>query len=126
MTGYPDTPGWRHDSAPTSREAAEFVAPTAGRMMDRVEVYLRDYGPASPEEITAGIVQPGEHLLLTSIRARCTQLKRLGRAADAGTRGIGESRRCKVVRLRVTTADERSHFAALAALEAEKGEAHAG
>jgi hypothetical protein len=116
---YPDGPG--HKGTETSRAAAEFVAPSAGRMMDRVEAYLQAAGPASPEEISAGIAQPGEILLLNSVRARCTQLRALGRVVDSGQRGKGESGKVRVIRWRVATADERSRFAALRALEAEKG-----
>lgn len=124
MSGYPDTPGWK--GTETSREAAAYVAPTAGRMMDRVEAYLRDHGPASPEEVAEAIAQPGERLLLTSVRARVCQLRNLGRVVDAGTRGLGESRRCKVIRWRVATADELSLHLARKAAEDEKGPSHAG
>jgi hypothetical protein len=110
MTRYPKTPGWRPGALETSRLAAESVAPTAGRMMDRVEAYIRDHGPASPEEITAGLVRPGERILLNSIRARVCQLHKLGHVADAGRdkRGIGESGRVGVIRWRVTTPEERA------------------
>ncbi|WP_293679335.1 hypothetical protein [uncultured Phenylobacterium sp.] len=120
---YPQTPGWRAGSAETSRLAAEFVAPTAGRMMDRAEDYIRDHGPVSPEEIAAAIAAPGERLLLTSVRARVCQLRNLGRIVDAGAdkRGLGESGRVRVIRWRVTTPDERSRWAALKALADEKG-----
>lgn len=128
MSGYPDQPGWRHGAAETSRLAAEFVAPSAGRMMDRAEAYIRDHGPCSPEEITEGIAMPGERLLLTSVRARVTQLHKLGRIVDAGAhlRGIGESGRVRVIRYRVATPEELSHFLAAKAAEDEKGDAHAG
>jgi hypothetical protein len=121
---YPEAPGWKGQE--TSRAAAEFVAPSAGRMMDRVESDLRANGPASPEEITARIAAPGERLLLTSIRARVCQLRNLGRIVDAGSRGLGESRRVKVIRWRVATPDELSLFLARKAAEAEKGEAAHG
>lgn len=123
MKGYPESPGWRAGSAETSRLAAEHVAPTAGRMMDRAEDYIRDHGPASPEEVAAGIAGPGERLLLNSVRARVCQLRSLGRVVDAGPewRGIGESGRVKVIRWRVTTPEERSRWAALKALADEKG-----
>ena len=122
MSGYPHSPGWKGQD--TSRAAAEFVAPSAGRMMDRCEAFIRQNGPSSPEEIAAGMVYPGEHLLLTSVRARVCQLRNLGRVIDAGRelRGIGESGRVKVIRWRVTSADERSMFAARKAAAEEKGE----
>lgn len=124
MSVYPDTPGWK--GTETSRAAAEFVAPIAGRMMDRVEAYLRAKGPASPEEITTAIAAPGERLLLTSVRARVCQLRNLGRIVDAGSKGLGESLRCKVIRWRVATAEELSLFLARKAAEDEKGPSHAG
>lgn len=121
---YPHAPGWKGQE--TSRAAAEFVAPSSPRMMDRVLAYLAEHGPASPEEITAGIAEPGEHLLLNSIRARVCQLRNLGQVLDAGTRGLGESRRVKVIRWRVATPDELSLFRARKAAEAEHGEASNG
>jgi hypothetical protein len=123
MSGYPSTPGWRPGALETSRLAAEFVAPSAGRMMDRVEAFIRDHGPVSPEEITAGLVRPGERLLLTSVRARVCQLHKLGHVADAGRdkRGIGESGRVGVIRWRVTTPEERADRAASEALVDEQG-----
>lgn len=115
---YPHQPGWKGQD--TSKAAAEFVAPTAGRMMDRVEAYLRAHGPASPEEITAGIARPGERLLLTSVRARVCQLRNLGRVVDAGERGMGESQRVKVIKWRCATPEELSLFLARKAAEGEK------
>jgi hypothetical protein len=120
MSGYPQSPGWK--GAETSRAAAEFVAPSAGRMMDRVEDYLRAYGPASPEEICAGMARPDERLLLTSVRARVCQLRNLGRVIATDERGLGESRRVKVIKWRVATPEEVSRFLALQAAEAEHGE----
>jgi hypothetical protein len=124
MSGYPEAPGWKGQA--TSRAAAEYVAPTAGRMMDRIAAYLAKHGPASPEEITARIARPDENLLLTSVRARVCQLRNLGRVVDAGSRGLGQSRRVKVIRWRLASADELSRFLALKAAADEKGPNHAG
>lgn len=121
MNGYPDIPGWK--GTETSRAAAAFVAPTAGRMEDRCEAYIREHGPCTPEEVQAGIARPGERLLLTSVRARICGLRARGRLVDAGTRGLGESGKVRVIRWRCTTADELSLFLARKAAEDEKGEA---
>jgi hypothetical protein len=119
---YPDAPGFRPDSAETSRQAAAIVAPGAGKMLDRIEAYIRATGPASPEEITDAIALPGERLLLTSVRARVCQLRALGRVVDSGERGLGESRRAKVIRWRVATPQELSLHLAREAADAEHGE----
>lgn len=115
---YPDAPGFR--GTETSRAAAEYVAPTAARMLDRVESYLRANGPACPEEICAGIARPGERLLLNSVRARCTQLRAQGRLVDSGQRGKGESGKVRVIRWRCATPDELALHLARKAAEAEK------
>ncbi len=115
---YPDAPGWKRGE--TSRAAAEYVAPTAARMADRVESYLRARGPACPEEICEGMARPGERLLLTSVRARCTQLRAQGRLVDSGQRGKGESGKVRVIRWRVATPDELALHLARKAAEAEK------
>lgn len=114
---YPLEPTARRGSAQTAFDAADKVRPKAASMLARCEDFIAKYGPASPEDIHAAWASEGEWVLLTSIRARVCQLHKLGRVTDSGQRGIGESRRAKVVRWRLTTADERL------ALEAAKGEA---
>lgn len=119
MSGYPDAPGWK--GTETSREAAAFVAPKAPNLEARCEAYLREFGPASPEEVTAAIAGPGERLLLTTIRARICSLRARGRVVDSGERGKGESGKVRVIRWRVATPDELSLFLARKAAEDEKG-----
>jgi hypothetical protein len=119
---YPQEPGYRPHAPETSRAAAEVAGKTAPRMIERVEAHLKDHGPAAPEEITAAIAEPDERLLLTSVRARCCQLRALGRVVDSGERGVGESLRTKVIRWRLTTPEERSLWATQRALADEKGE----
>ena len=119
---YPQEPTARNGSAQTAFDAAELVKPKAAKMMDRVERYIIDHGPASPEEITHAIREPDEHLLLTSIRARVCQLHKLGRVKDSGERGVGESLRSRVIRWRASTPEERSLWAAQRALAEERGE----
>lgn len=123
MSRYPHVPG--SNGTETSMAAAEFVAASAGKMLDRCESYIRANGPASPEEVAAGIAQPGERLLLTSVRARICQLRGLGRVVATDERGLGESGRCKVIKWRAATADELSLFLARKAAAAEKGEGSA-
>jgi hypothetical protein len=109
---YPQTPGAWAGSAQTAFDARDVVAKTAPKMLDRCESYIIKNGPASAEEVTEGIRLPGEHLLLTSVRARICQLHRLGRLKDSGERSLGESLRAKVVRWRASTPDELAAFLA--------------
>lgn len=118
MTGYPNSPGWK--GTDTSRAAADFVARTAGKMEDRCEAFIRAHGPASPEDVAAGIAQPGERLLLTSVRARICGLRAKGRVVATDERGLGESGRCKVIKWRVATAEELSLHLAGKAGEADQ------
>lgn len=105
---YPDDPGARrHATGGTSQAAAASVKPKAGAQAQAVLAMLAD-GPASPEELTTRLHRRGEPALLTSIRARCTQLHKLGLVADSGLRGLGESGRAKVIRWRLTSAEERA------------------
>lgn len=122
MSSYPDAPGWK--GTETSRAAAEFVAPSASKMEDRCEAFIREHGPASPEEVVDGIAYPGERLLLTSVRARICGLRAKGRLIATDQRGWGESGRVRVIKWRVATAAELSHFHALRAAEAEKAGRH--
>lgn len=120
MNSYPDCPGWK--GTETSREAAEFVAPKAAKLEDRCEAYIKAHGPASPEEVTAGMAGPGERLLLTTIRARICALRAKGRVVASGEFGKGESGKVRVIKWRATTADELSLFLAQKAAADEHGE----
>lgn len=128
MTGYPDAPGWKGTgvTAETSKAGADLVAPTASKMEDRCEAYIRANGPSCPEEVTAGIAMPGERLLLTSVRARICGLRAKGRLIATDERGLGESGKVRVIKWRCATADELSLFLARKAAEDEKGPNHAG
>lgn len=106
----------------TSQAAAVIASERAPKMLERVEAHIRDHGPASPEEIAAVFNNAGERVLLTSIRARVCQLRALGRVQDSGLKGLGESLRAKVIRWRISTPEEVSHFLAQKAAEAEHGE----
>lgn len=116
---YPDRPGARARAARTSHLAADLVTPSAPKMLQRVEAYIRENGPCSPEEIVAAIVLPGERLLLNSVRARVCQLRAQGRVIDSGERGVGESLRAKVVKWRLSTPAEREAYLAKKAAAAE-------
>lgn len=121
---YPAAPGWRQSATgETSREAAEAIRAKAPRMLDRVRELLAE-GPASPEQLHAKLARAGVPTLLTSVRARVCQLRAMGEVCDSGARGKGESNRAKVIVWRLTTPDERSHAAAMRAMEAEKGPEH--
>lgn len=115
---YPEDATARRGSAQTAFDAADQVQPSVANMLTRCERHIASHGPCSPEEIHAAWSAVGERVLLTSIRARVCQLHKLGRVIDSGERGIGESLRAKVVRWRLTTAEERAAFAAAKA-EAE-------
>lgn len=75
--------------------------------------------PVIPETILARLRAEGVQTFLTSVRPRCSELARMGLIADSGTRQKGEGG-CNAIAWRATTPDERSRFAALKALEAEK------
>lgn len=100
---YPDGPGYRRqiDGGTTSRDAAKLVAPGAKGMAADVLAILKEHGAKCPEEITEIFARAGRRVLLTSVRARCTQLLRLGKIEDSGERGVGESGKSKVIRWRV-------------------------
>jgi len=114
-------PRWRRNSTGgTSKAAALYMTPKAPSLRDRV-LTLIEARPATPEALQARLQAEGVHHLISAIRPRCTELKAMGLVCDSGLRGLGESGRCKSVVWRATTAEERSRFAALKALAAEKG-----
>lgn len=113
---YPFEPGARAGLTPetteTSRQAADAVAPTAARMVDRIADLLAS-GPRSPEELTVVLAADSDApVLLTSVRARCTQLHKQGRARPSGSFGVGESNRIKTIRWRLSTPEELAEFQA--------------
>ena len=121
--GYPNEPGWRRGpNSATSKEGADAAKEMAGSLKSLVLDRLRN-GPASPEEMVIHFRERGKVALLNTVRARCTDLNRLGLVCPSGTFGIGESQKVRVIRWRLTTDLERALFAARKAAEAEKGEA---
>lgn len=113
MSGdFPHAPGWRSQAVgETSREAAIAQRARAPKMMERV-LDLLEQGPASPEQLHAKLTEDGEYVLLTSVRARVCQLHKLGRVVDSGARGLGESRRARVIIWRLATPAEFAAFQA--------------
>lgn len=107
-TRYPHRPGWRTNATgETSREAALAVSHTAPRQADLCREVIAERGAATPEEITAILTARGHTVLLTSIRARCTGLRKQGVLRDSGKRGLGESQRCKVIAWEIVPDSER-------------------
>lgn len=90
----------------TSQAAAEMARPSAGKLRTRLILKL-EAGPATPEELQAQLAADGTPTLLTTVRARVCDLRRDGLVVDAGSRGLGESRRAKVIRWRLATLEER-------------------
>ena len=119
---FPHEPGWRAGPhSATSQAAAESVREKAPAMLRVVSDILAE-GPASPEQLHAVLAERGTPALLTSVRARVCQLHKQGRVVDSGQRGLGESRRAKVIVWRLSTADELSLFLARQAATSEHGE----
>lgn len=104
--GYPHAPGWRRSAiGDTSREAAERASVKALSLKDRVLAMLAS-GPASPEELTARFAEAGETVLLNTIRARCTDLHKLGKLRPSGSFGRGESGKTRVIRWEIVPETE--------------------
>lgn len=106
-SGYPHELGYQQQAngATTSKDAAQTATAGAKGMAADVLALLQDHGPKSPEELVGLFKEKlGKRVLLTSVRARCTQLFRLHKIEDSGSRGLGESGRCKVIRWRVRLA----------------------
>lgn len=109
---YPQTPGWRAGpNSATSREAAFAATPRAAPLKQRVLALLVSK-PATPEELVSIFAEGGETVLLNTMRARCTDLHKLGFLCPSGTFGTGESGKVRVIRWRLTTSAERAAFAA--------------
>ena len=106
---YPDTPGFKDQG--TGREAAIAYAPQAPGRRAQVLAGL-NAGPATAEEIGERV---GLHWYLT--RPRLSELQALGLVAKSGERGRGALGGGVNV-WRLTTAEERSLFAARKAAEA--------
>lgn len=99
MSRYPKEPGWKGKA--TSRAAAAAVKASAPRQADLARAVIVEMGRASPEEITATLNGRGHKVLLNSIRARCTQMHKLGDLKPSGQFARGESGRCKTIRWEV-------------------------
>lgn len=104
----------------TAQEAARRVKPVAKSQAALVYEAVVRLGKATPEEVTADLLERGHRVILNSVRARVCGLSRIGLLLDTGERGLGESRRMPTIRWRPLSADELSHWHAVKALKAEK------
>lgn len=102
----------------TSEAGRDFIAPRAKTLRQHVLDAVEDR-PGTPEEIHARLMKAGVHHLLTAVRPRCSELSRMGLITDSGERGLGESQRCRSIRWRATTVEERAAFEAEQARKAE-------
>ncbi len=90
----------------TSAAAAEIAGRSALKLRDRLFMRI-ERRPSTPEELQQWLADEGSPTLLTTIRSRVCDMRRDGLLVDNGTRGLGESRKARVIRWRVTTASER-------------------
>lgn len=95
------------------------AAKSAKTMLLDIEDYL-GRRPRTPEELVSDFAADGRRVLLTSVRARCTQGFRAGKFKPSGTFGKGESGRCRVIRWAIATPEERALHAAREAVRQEK------
>lgn len=115
----------RTGSTQTSVLAAIEATAKAPAIIDRLWALSAERS-FTPEEATA-ILQTendqdgGGRVLLTTVRARISGLRKAGRLIDSGERGLGESLRSKVVRWRRTTPEEMSEALAKVAASKEVG-----
>ncbi|WP_426039467.1 hypothetical protein [Brevundimonas sp. DC300-4] len=100
------TPRAHKSSAHTAVAAAIDAGKTAPTMIDRIwEIYLT--GPHTPEEVHEKLSSEGR-ILLTSVRARICGLHKAGRLIASGEKGLGESRRSKVIRWKIASPTQMS------------------
>lgn len=111
-SAYPHKAGFQANATgDTSEEGAAFITPHVAGMAAEI-IGVLQAGARSPEEITSQMAVGGRRVLLTTVRARCTQLSRLGLVCDSGERGIGESGKVRVIRWALTSPAYRQAFAA--------------
>lgn len=101
----------------TSEAGRDFIKPKAKTLRQQVLDAIEEQ-PGTPEEIHARLVKAGVQHLLTAVRPRCSELVRMGLIKDSGERGLGESQRCRSVRWRATTPEERAAWEAEREVEA--------
>ena len=93
LLNYPRTPGWQ--APDTSIDAAEAIAPSAGRLRDRVLRAIRErepFGGLTADEAAALL-----DLTPFTVRPRVTELNVDGEIADSGLRRRNESGRLAIV-----------------------------
>ena len=113
-SSYPEhSAGWKGLSE-TGRNAAKNITQKRPKLWEQVLVVLAE-GPATPEMIADRI---GRHF--TTVRPRCSELRRLGRVVDTGHRGNGALGGRAII-FRIATPEEAAQAAALRAAKLEKG-----
>ena len=76
---YPHVPG--HRGIEPSVEASEVIKPTAAYLQSKVIAFLKQYGPSTSREISAGV-----GVEYASIQPRTSELKKLLKIRDSGKR----------------------------------------
>ncbi len=97
MSRRPGPQSRKRSRGETSRQAAaanRSTAPTHRKLI--IAELLNSDAPLSPEQVHARLLAQGHLVLLTTVRARLSNLREEEIVQDSGERSIGESRRCKV------------------------------
>lgn len=89
---YPDAPG--HRGVATSIEAADALAPKLGRLQRMAEQAIAEAGPAG---LTADELADVLGVDRWSIQPRTSELKRLGKIVDSGSRRFNSTGKRAIV-----------------------------
>lgn len=92
MSGYPHSPG--HRNVDTSVAAAEALKPRLGRLQRLVEATIREAGENG---LTADELASRLDMNRWSIQPRTSELRRMGRIGDSGTRRLNSTGKKAIV-----------------------------
>jgi hypothetical protein len=102
MNWYPDHPGSK-GSSETSGEAADAIAPAAGRLQRLALAAIRDAGDHG---LTADELAAALNMTRWSIQPRTSELRRKSLIVDSGKRRLNASGRRAIVWVAVAEAEE--------------------
>jgi hypothetical protein len=87
----PTPRSWSTATGETSREAAVKARSVSSELCRTILAYIRENGPASPEELREALSPLGFSQLTNSYRARTSDMAHAGLLINSGERGLSES-----------------------------------
>ena len=97
---------WSTATGETSRAAAKIAAFTSSETCRAIRAAIAARGDATAEEAHTDLIELGHDAVLNTIRARISDMARVGMLTATARRGVSASGRCRSIAWRLSTPEE--------------------